>query len=126
MKNIKYYIPYWIRNIPYWIRTHTINRYHLIDCRDKKNGYEWGWCDRDRLILYSSFKILKDFYEKENLDFIDWNSDPDHKFARQEMEELYIWWTKERPQKVISWTKQDEEDDKMLLRLMKIRGYLWT
>jgi hypothetical protein len=54
-------------------------------------------------------------------------------WASKEMEELYIWWKYQRDQEhtFTSWAEYDpealdEKDDKQLLRLMKIRGFLWT
>ena len=117
-----------IENIFYWIRTHTINKYHIIDCRDKKNGYAWGWCDRCDLILFSSFNILKDFMEKEYPGIVDWDYDQQHKNIKQELQELYSWWTLTRPINIRDTCSlyQDDEDQKMLERLMKIRQYMWT
>lgn len=132
-----------LSNSFYWLRTHTINRYHLIDVRDKRNGYAWGWIDRDRLVLHACFVILANFIEKEdpqcglrelpdNWSRQDWDQwdRPD-----KELRALYNWWTKERPEKLAQQAKKYtyesdqrlfEEEDTMLLRLMKVRSYMWT
>lgn len=109
-------------NFFYWLRSHTINQYHLVDCRSKRNDYTWGWIDRDRLMLFACFQILVDFIEKELP-----NSNTDYslggwKEAKEEMEALYKWWTVDRNPRANS----QDEDDEMLLRLMKVRGFMWT
>lgn len=69
----------------YWLRTHTIHRYHLVDCRNR--WYRWGWCDRSELLLYASFAILTDFMEKEFPGFVEW--DPG---LEAELHALHNWW----------------------------------
>lgn len=82
----------------YWIRTHTYNRYHIIDIRDTRGDYyRWGWIDADNAILLANFKILTTFVEKEKpFDVINWDSDPEHQQAGATILELYNWWTRER------------------------------
>ena len=98
-----------IKNAWYWFRCHTYTRYHMLDMRDKANGYSWGWYDRSELLIYANFAVLRDFIEKEqpfslpykplplngdecyNADVEDWNK------ANQELYYLYIWWTERRP-----------------------------
>lgn len=114
----------------YWFRSNTYNRYHIVDCRNKANGYKWGWKDRDQLLLFACFNILKDFVEKEYPGYVDWEHGEDISWAKQEMLELYIWWTQKRPaiinNKQTLMLHQEEEDSEMLKRLMRIRLYLWT
>jgi hypothetical protein len=57
-------------NIPYWIRTHTYNRYHIINVKQPKNSpyqysYNWGWIDRCHVLPFAMFNILCDFVENE-------------------------------------------------------------
>jgi hypothetical protein len=95
----------------YWVRTHTYNRYHLVDCRDARNGYEWGWIDRDQLMLFACFQILREFVEKEDprvglrtiedfaggSNFDDERKMLEDQLARErEVRALYDWWTKGR------------------------------
>jgi hypothetical protein len=93
-----------------------------------------GWSDKDMVILHACFQILTDCIEKEQLftGHIDWANDELHINAKKEILELYEWW-KERVQKEQDdeidpiWTeKQHYQDTEMLIRLIKIRGFLWT
>ncbi len=138
----------------YWVRTHTYNRYHIIDMRYPRNGYEWGWLDRDRAILFASFAVLVDFVEKEYPGYVNWESDDEHKKAREEFIELYNWWTAgrkvehdahdkrlnehygNRPFREVAKADRDrlhemsdaldKKDQEMLHRLIEVRGVLWT
>lgn len=57
-----------------------------------------GWCDKDRVMLHAVFQLLVDFVDQEKPDqFVDWNSDPEHKHAWKEIRSLYRWWTQKRP-----------------------------
>jgi hypothetical protein len=80
------------------------------------------WIDRDMIVLHSCFQILKDVVEREN--FLEVTPKKYNKDLWNEVEFLYNWW-KERIN-VSNNLFQDEEDDEMLLRLMKIRKSLWT
>jgi hypothetical protein len=81
-----------------------------------------SWVDRDNLMLHACFQILEDCIEKENVDTqCDYES---HKDFVEEVRFLYQWW-QTRKKKNLS-DKQMSEDDKMLIRLMKIRTSLWT
>lgn len=84
-----------------------------IDSLDSKSV---KWVDRDEIMIHSCFQILKDCVEKEGVD-THCNYDS-HKEFVDEVRFLYNWWKK---RKTIS-----DEDDEMLIRLMKIRRFLWT
>ena len=61
---------------------------------------EKGWCDRDNVLLHAAFQVLVDFIEKEEPNkTIDWKWNKAHQKAWKEMDELYHWWTKERPKR---------------------------
>ena len=76
-----------------------------------------GWVDRDEIMLHACFQILSDFITKENgLNHCDYES---HKDFIDEIKYLDSWW---KCRKEIN----HEEDNKMLLRLLKIRTSLWT
>ena len=170
---VKQHLPKPIREALYWLRTHTYNRYHMLDCRSEQNGYKWGWQDLCQQILFANMNILKLYVEKE-ADRIDWQSDPGHATARGEMEVIYQWWMKGRklahddydalmtkaygfgdctvledtedPKlKSLRFTKRGDplweedcnnchkaeaaleaKDEEMMIRLIKIRGYLWS
>lgn len=130
------------------------NRYHVINMSGV-DGYSWGWIDSDQLLLYASFKILCDFVEKEDPtvglrtvdDYGQFPAGPDEGLLVQlehdaEVRTLYAWWTDERPRE---WKAHEslmtvdrgsstfereqqlyDRDDEMLIRLIKVRRYLWT
>lgn len=52
----------------YWLRTHTVDRYHMVDCgrQHKLTGYRWGWQDVDHLMLLALFELLCRFIENED------------------------------------------------------------
>ncbi len=81
-----------------------------------------SWIDRDVIMLHSCFQILVDCVEKEGVD-THCNYEA-HKDFVDEVRFLYQWWKirSDRDWKLNS----DDEDDEMLLRLMKIRKSLWT
>jgi hypothetical protein len=91
------------------------------------------WCDKDQVMLHACFQLLTDFVEKENInDITDWEWHEDHKTAKKEIDELYSWW-KERIIKDAEgkvdpiWGEgQYDLDNEMLIRLVKVRKYLWT
>jgi hypothetical protein len=93
-----------------------------------------GWCESDTVMLHACFQLLVDCIEKEQLlnGHVDWTNDEPHFKAKKEIQELYAWW-KERTKKEQNdeidpiWTeKQHEQDTEMLIRLVKIRSFLWT
>jgi len=81
------------------------------------------WIDRDMIMLHACFQILTDCIEKEKVD-THCNYKTHKKFV-DEVRFLYQWWNK-RIIKEESSEEQMKEDDKMLIRLMKIRRCLWT
>jgi len=85
------------------------------------------WLDRDEIMLHACFQILQDFIDKEQGDtHCDYEA---HKDFVDEVRFLYNWW---QIRKSDEFAIQDilidnfEEDDEMIIRLMKIRGSLWT
>lgn len=130
-----------------------------------------GYCDPRELLLHASFQCLVDFIEKENAEIVDWNDNKELRKAWKEIQSLYNWWTKERPNRKdplydpkvkipklktkydkktklhrvlehdhvkyaafdiaarasFIWEAEcDKEDMKNLIRLAKIREYLWV
>lgn len=138
MKRLKaFFMPVWRRvyfgidQAWYWLRTHTVDRYHMLDLRCHE--YKWGWRDRDMLILYACFNLLQAYVEQEDpFGFIDWDDNLVAQHIGNEIRALYAWWTEERPMRnqiqssYEAYESFDIEDDEMLLRLMKIRRHLWT
>lgn len=81
------------------------------------------WVDRDEIMLHACFQILEDCVDKEK---VDKHCDHEtHKHFVDEVRFLYKWWKKRR-KAVRLEESQMEEDDEMLIRLMKIRTVLWT
>lgn len=156
-------VPLWLRlNIRqpivdawYWLRTHTVHRYHMLDTREPKNGYAWGWCDRKELLIFAAFAVLRDFVEKERpFERVNWDWNEDHQRAASEICALYGWWIcgravehREYDEALAGFSldgvgtpesrarldrlneieeKLSRRDEEMLGRLAKIRGYLWT
>jgi len=71
---------------------------------------------------------LKDFVEQERemIEIIDWERDEETKNAKLEIDFLYNWWMKRVDKEDDLDEKQYEEDNQMLLKLIKARKYLWT
>ena len=83
-----------------------------------------AWVDADIVLLHASFQILKDCVEKEDLfnHSLEYAQSASGKTAK----ELYDWW-EVRSKKTDSLNdKQYEEDTIQLIKLMTIRGGLWT
>ena len=162
----------------------------MLDIRDKRNGYAWGWMDRSEGILFANMAILVAFIEEEKAFdcHVDWRSTAEmtadgeegsadgaanrdaHAAAKKEMLEIYGWWTQDRKiehdrgdallhaayagpvefermvdgmyrLKKFPVTEEEErlraqcrlmedaleaKDEEMMIRLIKIRGYMWT
>jgi hypothetical protein len=106
----------------YWLRTHTYNRYHIIDLRGQ-GDYKWGWIDRSHAMYLACFKLLQDFVEQEDptiglrgeeayrgkptdefyVSDEEWNKyhkpSIDHQLANErEVRVLYDWWKTGRKQ----------------------------
>ncbi len=78
-----------------------------------------GWVDRDFLMLHACFQILSDCVELEKVDeFANYET---HKDSIDEIRFLYNWWQKRK-----NSNDFEDEDNEMLLRLMKVREFLWT
>ena len=91
-----------------------------------------GWCDNDLIMLHACFQLLKHFVEDEKpFEFVNWNQDDEHIFARKELELLYNWWEQrkqiEESLQMLNNRNhaQNIEDTEMLLRLVKLRTFLW-
>ncbi len=91
------------------------------------------WIDKDQVILHACFQLLCDCIEKENLlEVTDWEQEEYLRSAKKEIQTLYNWW-KERIKMyggnsvdVLHDEKIYDKDDEMLIRLIKVRRYLWT
>jgi hypothetical protein len=119
LPHLIFYSPHHVaRKVYYWFQ-HRFNprhRYNVV-----KTGLPPGYYDKDTLMLYACFNLLRLYFVQERPDqCINWSS-------RQEIWEeicfLYDWWTVHRP---VRGENNDAEDTEMLIRLMKVRSFLWT
>ena len=172
-------LPFWfyinftrrIKNSLYWIRSHTYNKYHILDLRQpiEKDGienlhdsYRWGYICADTKMLFALFNILNDFVENEFKDFYCpteedianvptnsiqrdayfeilalhkyWNID--RKKAQKEMDKLLDEWMAAKsfgdPNTNKLFVKEnalqkayEDQEEEMLIKLIKIRKSLW-
>lgn len=95
----------------------------------KIESLDENWSDKDIIMLHACFQLLKNCVEKENLlaGHVDWSNSM---ATKTEIEELYDWWksTIEKDHATDSLLTKDkyQEESDMLIRLIKIRKYLWT
>lgn len=85
------------------------------------------WCDKDIVMLYACFQLLKNFVEneKEIIEQIDWEHSQVSKNAKNEIDFLYDWWSKRIDKDDDLDEKQYEEDTLMLKPLIDIKKHLW-
>jgi hypothetical protein len=137
LSRLRYWLAKPVSQAFYWLRTHTINRYHIVNLRNSKNGYSWGWIETDNAMLFACFNLLETFVEKE----LGISSVEQAVFTNDALREtdkeilaLFHWWTVERPAELkkratdYQWWNDGlhKWDDEHLMRLMKVRQYLWT
>lgn len=86
------------------------------------------WTDKDMVILHACFQLLNDCVENENLfdGHINWTIDDEQLTAKFELEKLYNWWQSRKDRNDCLDKEQYEEDNKMLIKLIMFRKYLWT
>lgn len=129
MNKFKWWIKYRLlrpsnmfRDIKWWIKHRTTDKYHIV-----KLGLPPGYYDIDHRMLYACFALLVEFVEYE-YNNADWEWDEEHQKVGKEIKELYNWWTNIRPNREIlpCYGTEYVDDDIQLVRLIKIREYLWT
>lgn len=116
----------------YWLKCRLWFRYNVVVCRRLPPT----WCDRDALLLHASFQLLTDFVEQEKPWAVN-ASDKQIQDAYEvcgeeecvtrtaqwaEVKALYDWW------KSYDFDGDDnyELESSMLVRLIAVRGCLWT
>ena len=82
------------------------------------------WHDADTVLLHASFQILKDCVEQEDL--FKHSEDYANSASGKMAKELYDWWEVRSKKSNSLHDKQYEEDTIQLIKLMTIRGGLWT
>lgn len=107
-----------VSNAIYWLRTHTYNRYHILNLGkaepENPDGYRWGWEESSDLLLLANFKILRDFVEQSEPSPFLPTSDEDIPYTESqnakynECMALYKWWIKER---FAEYERFDKEHD---------------
>ena len=86
---------------------------------------EKNWIDRDHIMLHACFQILEDSIVKEGVD-THCNYET-YKETVDEIRFLNDWWQKRKEKESHNdFDGIDKDDDEMLIRLMKIRCFLWT
>ena len=85
-----------------------------------KSVKEAPWIDRDMIMLHACFQLLTDFIVKEKgLEHSNYEYYKEH---IDECRYLYNWWKENKDTVGIDNPVADEH----LMRLVKIRGFLWT
>jgi hypothetical protein len=114
-------------DVKYWFlyRFHPRHHYNIV-----RTGLPPGYYDKDVLLLHACFNLLKDFVEREKpFDHFDIEAES-RKDIWIEIRSLYDWWTKIRPARGDGIFEQhgawDQEDNEYLIRLINVRGHLWT
>lgn len=78
-----------IHNFLYWLKCRFWYKYNVL----KIQTLPYTWSDRDSVLVHAMMQILKDFVKKEKPDsIINWDSDPEHRQARDKMDEILNWW----------------------------------
>lgn len=110
-----------LKDLKYYVRARWIKRFHTLDLRNKH--YKYGYIDPVQQILYANFAILAKFVESGEMAITEW--DPE---IEKEIMDLYTWWTETYNEERWQLVGGDEiaPENEMLIRLIKIRGYLWT
>lgn len=98
----------------------------------KINSLHDDWSDRDAVMLHACFQLLTDCVEHEDLlaDPSEWNNSSEQTAARKEIEELYVWWKNRIASHNTTldsiWSDNlYKKDTDMLIRLIRVRKYLW-
>lgn len=116
-----------LRDIWYLLKCRFWHRYNVVRC-----ALPPTWHDRDRLLLYAAFQLFEDFITKEK----PWEftgdvyaqylacGDEDARRCDQDWQRirlLYDWWQVRK-----NADDDDDEDNRMLHKLIDLREYLWT
>jgi pyruvate formate-lyase activating enzyme-like uncharacterized protein len=128
-----------VLNLPFFVYfKNTVNQSIKLTVKMKKGNLlkiktlSKGWCDNDTVMLHACFKLLKKFIDNEKpFKIIDWEHDEEHRIVKKELTFLYDWWKKrkklEESLQMLNdrFHPQNIKDTEMLLRLVKVRPFLW-
>lgn len=78
------------------------------------------WQDKDIIMFHACFQLLTDFVEKED-GLTGW-SHKDYEPTTTELRRLYDWWQENKETASID----DDIADENLMKLIKLKSYLWT
>lgn len=140
-----------ISDFKYYIISHTIRRYHMLDLRNKENGYTYGWNDADSQILFSLMAIMENFIiEQDTENRLVWlkeelAKDPDCKEFNwkdsiafcDELLAMQTWWRIIRPMQVEKSFSGEgfrlecdeylrKNDNDIMKKLIDMRHRMWT
>ncbi len=115
LKKMWGWLAHWlIEKAWYWTRTHTYNRYHLLDLRaaepENSEGYRWGYLDPCSKMELAMFLCLREYIRHGNpmggvlTDPATWDSISTEelervggqKWAYDETMALWSWWVRDR------------------------------
>jgi len=78
-----------IQNALYYIKCYFFKKYNRITVKTLPPT----WTDRSEFLPHVMFQILDDFVKKEAIPgLVDWDGTPEHRAARDKMDELLDWW----------------------------------
>lgn len=102
-----------IRQTIYHLKVKYIRKYHHIKIDVRRflgpELYNYHWYDTDTKILYGCFQTLVDFIEEEKAgEMLDWSVTPEHVKVWKEVNELYDWWIKVRPNRDPGYPKEKD------------------
>ncbi len=92
-----------------------------------------GWTDKNFVMLHACFQLLTNFIKKEKpFNCPSWKQSEEMQAAKTELIFLNNWWKKRKKLDTNFQTLNDRnapqnlEDSQMLMRLMKVRPFLWV
>lgn len=118
-------------DLKWWIIHRTVNRYHVLKLKTNP-----GYSDIVERMMHANFVLLEEFMEEE-FDRVQWypsnnklEEDEKEYFetsskVADELKFLYKWWQKRKKKECLTF-EEEKEDNFMLIRLVKLREYLWT
>ena len=115
------------RDLVWWVRHRTTHRFHVLHI----NSLKPGWWDTDTRLLHAAFTLLEEHVEKEKpFKVTEWNSTDESREHANEIHDLYLWWKRRKnapsPDTIEEEDKAYKTDSANLIRLINIRGTLWT
>lgn len=146
ISNIMYYVHTLPRNIKNWFRFRLWERHHIV-----KTGLKPDYWDADTRILYATFAVFNEFmtFQRSDKTHVKWFyteeevndgeefPGKEYKLERnkvwKELCEIHDWWLTYESQQDDLWKNYscekeqalEDKETEMLIRLTKLRKYLW-